>query len=194
MRLLMVCWFVCASIVLADTLETDPLTLELDQPLKVPSPYIPYIPPVDVRLELAQLNPQYALERVFDYDLMARDSQMIQAHAIRDNPFYGLKINEPLSLKHLSLFVLMNALDVYTTMEGTSYPCVVELNPLLSPKPSLEEMLLLKSLVGWLQLDQNLDGQVDITVQEINTITWITGVAVYNNYSVITDAVKQCPQ
>lgn len=195
MKLLVFVLFCVCCTATADTLEQNPLDTEPQQPVRIKPK--PYVPPVDVRLELAQLNPQYVLEQSLDIELIQRDGQLISDYnlqARKRNPFYGLKLREPLNNAHLSLFVLMNALDVYTTVEGTSYPCVVEVNPLLPAKPSLEELVLLKSLASWLQLDPNLDGQIDATARDINTVTFVTALAVANNFDVIRGAIDDCPR
>ena len=195
MKQLVLCWFLCAAtIVDAEVLEHDHLT---DTVPTVVVPKEPYIPPVDVRIELAQLNPQYRLEQQLDLAQIELDGALIQDYrenARKNNPFYGLTIKEPLEPRHISMFVLMNLLDVYTTMEGSSYPCVVEINPLLPAKPSLEELLLLKSLLGWIILDQNLDGTIDAGLDVVEANTWITGIAVANNLDVINRAIRTCPR
>jgi len=194
MRALVFVLFAMCCTATADTLEDLPLDTETPQPLE---PSEPYVPPVDVRLELARLNPQYVLEESLDLELVQADSILIdeyRARARKTNPFYGLSIKEPLEPRHISLFVLMNLLDVYTTMEGSSYPCVVEANPLLPSKPSLEELLLLKSLASWLQLDNNLDGQIDYDPLLLRETTFITTIAVMNNYDVIQRAMDLCPR
>ena len=194
MRALVFVLFAMCCTATADTLEDLPLDTEIPQPLE---PAEPYVPPVDVRLELARLNPQYVLEESLDLELVQADSILIdeyRARARKTNPFYGLSIKEPLEPRHISLFVLMNLLDVYTTMEGSSYPCVVEANPLLPSKPSLEELLLLKSLASWLQLDNNLDGQIDYDPLLLRETTFITTIAVMNNYDVIQRAMDLCPR
>ena len=196
MRLLLMCWFVCATTAWADNLDTDPLAHD-PVPRALPQETKPHIPPIDVRIELARLNPQYVLSHGLDIQQIQKDGVLIQDYQIAErnrNPFYGLNFKEPLEPRHISLFVLMNLLDVYTTMEGSSYPCVVEVNPLLPHKPSLEELLLLKSLVGWLLLDHNLDGAIDADVDLIEANTYVTGIAVANNYDVIDRAMQTCPR
>ena len=195
MRALVFVLFATCCTATADTLEQNPLDTEPQQPVRIKPK--PYVPPVDVRLELAQLNPQYVLEQSLDIELIQRDGQLISDYnlqARKRNPFYGLRVQEPLEARHISLFVLMNLLDVYTTMEGSSYPCVVEINPLLPRKPSLEEVLLLKSLASWIQLDNNLDGEMDYNPQLLRETTFITSIAVMNNYDVIQRAMKKCPR
>lgn len=183
---------VCCS-AYADTLEQNPLdTPATDSPTVEPPRNQPYTPPVDVRLELARLNPQYVLQESLDFDRISRDGELIAAseqQARLRNPFYGLELREPLEPKHISLFVLMNLLDVYTTMEGTTYPCVREANPLLPAQPSLEEVLLLKSLASWLAISHR-----ETNPQVIKEVTFITSIAVINNYDVIQRAMDTCPR
>ena len=190
--LVFVLFAVCCS-AYADTLEQNPLdTAAPQRPTIEPPRQEPYAPPVDVRLELARLNPQYVLRESLDFDRIARDSELIAAseqQARLRNPFYGLELREPLEPAHISLFVLMNLLDVYTTMEGTTYPCVREANPLLPVQPSLEEVLLLKSLAGWLLLKEK-----ETNPQIIKEVTFITSIAVVNNYDVIQRAMDTCPR
>ena len=197
MRALVYALFAICCTATADTLEDLPLDTKPERPQPVRVQPEPYIPPVDVRTELARLNPQYVLQESLDLELIRQDGVRIdeyRAKARKQNPFYGLRMQEPLQPRHISLFVLMNLLDVYTTMEGSSYPCVVEINPLLPRKPSLEEVLLLKSLASWIQLDNNLDGKIDYNPQLIRETTFITSIAVMNNYDVIQRAMKTCPR
>ena len=56
--------------------------------------------------------------------------------------------NEPPTRNQLIVFWTLNALDVYTTVQGTKKPNVYEKNPLLPKKPELEELLLQKAIVG----------------------------------------------
>ena len=56
--------------------------------------------------------------------------------------------NEPPTRNQMIFFWTLNALDVYTTYNGVKKPNVYELNPILSKKPKLEELLLQKAIVA----------------------------------------------
>ena len=55
---------------------------------------------------------------------------------------------EPPTKNQMIFFWTINALDVYTTVQGTKKPKVYEKNPLLPRKPELKELLLQKAIVG----------------------------------------------
>jgi hypothetical protein len=55
---------------------------------------------------------------------------------------------EPPTKNQLIVFWTLNALDVYTTVQGTKKPNVYEQNPLLPKKPELEELLIQKAIIG----------------------------------------------
>ena len=56
---------------------------------------------------------------------------------------------EPPTKNQIIVFWTLNALDVYTTVEGLrKCSSCTEQNPLLSEKPTLEEMLLQKAIVA----------------------------------------------
>ena len=55
---------------------------------------------------------------------------------------------EPPTKNQMIIFWTLNALDVYTTVEGIKKPNVYEQNPLLPKKPELEELLLQKAIVA----------------------------------------------
>jgi len=57
--------------------------------------------------------------------------------------------NEPPTKNQMIVFWTLNVLDVYTTHEGMrKCSTCEEQNPLLSKRPSLEDMLLQKAIVG----------------------------------------------
>ena len=43
------------------------------------------------------------------------------------------------------MFLLIHALDVYTTYKGLKYDCIKEANPLVGERPSLAKLLLFKT-------------------------------------------------
>ena len=55
---------------------------------------------------------------------------------------------EPPTKNQMIVFWTLNALDIYTTVEGIKKPNVYELNPILPKKPELEELLLQKTIVA----------------------------------------------
>ena len=83
--------------------------------------------------------------------------------------------NEPPTKNQIILFWTLNALDVYTTIEGIKKPSVYEKNPLLPKKPELEELLLHKAIVtGFISKNSSKKYMTGINI----TLTLV----VINNY------------
>ena len=92
-------------------------------------------------------------------------------------------------------FYLMQSLDVYSTYRGLKYPCVYEANPIVfgGSEPSVLELILFKAVVI---------GTVK-SIYEHNPEDWqyfqtaanyATGLAVFNNFQVMSDAKSRCPK
>ena len=86
---------------------------------------------------------------------------------------------EPPTKNQIITFWTLNALDVYTTVEGLKKcSSCTEQNPILPDRPELEELLLQKAIVGSL-------------IQKHSSKNFLTGInisltyAVINNYEVM---------
>lgn len=56
-------------------------------------------------------------------------------------------LKEPASALTWTVFTTLQLLDIYSTVEAVKYDCIEEMNPLLSKKPNVGEVMLLKALV-----------------------------------------------
>ena len=101
--------------------------------------------------------------------------------------FDDVEFKEPATGADITVYWLLQALDVYTTLEATGYRCVVEVNPLLPTKPTFEEIVLLK-MVPHLFWDIE-----DMQAVDLATVNAITGLIVANNVDVASRAKKICP-
>lgn len=147
-----------------------------------------YTPPQDVRLNF-NLDPLYTLEQdrtplsdqqFIGVDWYSTGEPILPEFEFRDSPSKG----------HLTIYYLLQALDVYSTYYATSnFRCVQEQNPLLPIRPSVEQMLLLK-LLPLYALHNDID---HVTNEELAVATGMMGIVVINNYEVIQTAKKQCP-
>ena len=88
---------------------------------------------------------------------------------------------------YLPAFLLIHALDVYSTYKGLKYDCVSERNPLVGRYPSLAELLLFKTgiIIGLEALYGEYEN--DWKVFQI-TSAFTTGIVVHNNFDIIRDA------
>ena len=165
--------------------------VELPQQVFEPAPPLDpdiYIPPPDVRTQL-QLNPLHHLEQqrtpLSDDELIGVDWYSTGKPILPEFEF-----TEPASKGHITIYYLLQALDIYTTYYATSnFRCVEEQNPLLPVRPSVEQMMLLK-LLPLYALHSDIRTVSD---QELAQATGMMGMVVVNNYEVIRSARKLCP-
>jgi len=144
-----------------------------------------YIAPIDISIQTARLIPQYTLrEEIYGV-------QNLHDELVGRDPYKGmfddLEFKESATNADITVFWLLQALDVYTTLEATQYRCVTEANPLLPKKPTFEQLVLLKMIphIFW-------DPQ-DLRTHEIESLNALTGLVVANNTYVISKAKKICP-
>ena len=97
---------------------------------------------------------------------------------------------EPANKWHWATFWTLQALDVYTTDRGMEYDCVYEVNPLLPDKPTLERLILHKSIT--LIPFKHLSDILQPSDQELFLSTALTGLVVLNNFKVIDRAKQNC--
>ena len=80
--------------------------------------------------------------------------------------------------KEIIIYWTLNVLDVYTTHEGLKDPNAYELNPLLGKRPSLAQLILLKSISSIIILNT-------YTKEDMYYMNLILFAAVDNNYQII---------
>ena len=80
--------------------------------------------------------------------------------------------------KEIIIYWTLNVLDVYTTHEGLKDPNAYELNPLLGKRPSLAQLILLKSIGSIIILNT-------YTKEDMYYMNLILFAAVDNNYQFI---------
>lgn len=96
---------------------------------------------------------------------------------------------EPADNLQWTIFFTLQILDVYTTKEALKYDCVEELNPLLSKRPSTNEIIMLKLIL----LGPTLYSQWrDIENKELYAPNFIMAGAIANNYDVLSSARSKC--
>ena len=88
-------------------------------------------------------------------------------------------------------FATLQLLDVYTTERGMRYNCVKELNPLLPKRPTVGEMITLKTFILG-PTYYTINEAVTITNKDLITPSLVTGAVVLNNYHVNRRASKYC--
>ena len=88
---------------------------------------------------------------------------------------------------YIPMFLLIHALDVYSTYRGLKYDCIKEANPLVGERPSLAKLLLFKT--GIIMGLEAVYGQHpnEWTVFQI-TSAYSTGVVVINNFQLTKEA------
>ena len=144
-----------------------------------------YIAPIDISIQTARLLPQYTLrEEIYGV-------QQLHDELVGRRPYEGMfddvEFKEPATGADITVYWLLQALDVYTTLEATGYRCVVEVNPLLPTKPTFEEIVLLKMIP---HLFWDIE---DMQAVDLATVNAITGLIVANNVDVASRAKKICP-
>ena len=144
-----------------------------------------YIAPIDISIQTARLIPQYTLREEI-YGVQNLHDELIGRDRYA-GMFDDLEFKQTATNADITVFWLLQALDVYTTLEATQYRCVTEANPLLPKKPTFEQLVLLKMIphIFW-------DPQ-DLYTHEIESLNAITGLVVANNTYVISKAKKICP-
>ena len=90
---------------------------------------------------------------------------------------------------YIPMFLLIHALDVYSTYQGLKYDCISERNPLVGEYPSLAKLLLFKT--GIIMGLEAMYGQHpnEWKVFQI-TSAYSTGIVVQNNFDIIKNAKR----
>ena len=89
-----------------------------------------------------------------------------------------IEVKEPPTKAQLITFWTLNVLDIYTTHQGLKKPNVYETNPLYSKKPTLEELILGKVIIGTI-LHNNFEKN------ELRITNVFLTHAVINNYELM---------
>jgi hypothetical protein len=84
---------------------------------------------------------------------------------------------------------LVNVLDVYSTLQGLKYSCVVESNPTLPKVPHRDHLIIHKALLLSTVFNPGVEAWSDT---DINMLSLTIGLAVINNTK-IADNVKNNP-
>jgi hypothetical protein len=102
-----------------------------------------------------------------------------------------LKLNEN-SSSYQTNFLIIHALDVYSTYKGLKYSCISEANPLVGKYPSLAELILFKVIMiaGFEAVYDDFPVEWDFFQK---TSSYMTGAVVINNYQ-ITKEAKENPR
>jgi hypothetical protein len=94
-----------------------------------------------------------------------------------------VEYKEPPTKGQYILFWGLNTLDIYTTYRALKQPNVIENNPFLGNSPSLEELILFKSIGGSL-VGNNIDRQ------RMKVANGVLAYVVYRNYKIQKEVEK----
>ena len=98
--------------------------------------------------------------------------------------------NEPAGKLMWGTFFLIQAADIHSTSEGIKYDCIQEGNPLLPSRPSVLEMMTLKTVV--LGTGYSTIGWEKVTKSELMIAILTTSAVVANNYRLLDQARGSC--
>ena len=150
-----------------------------------------YIPLDPLQKYSTKLNLKYEPE--FDYRFCEKNKELCLNLSNNNVLFTSDQFNfrgDPANRWHWATFWTLQALDVYTTDRGMNYDCVYEVNPLLPKKPSLERLVLHKSIT--LIPFKNIADVLQPSDAELFLSTALTGLVVINNFKVIDRAKQNC--
>ena len=97
---------------------------------------------------------------------------------------------DPVSPSVKFIFYALHVADVWTTMEGMKYDCVVEANPLLPRIPHRDRLILHK--LFFLQPFDMLFQQEALTNDDMVFPVAVAAYVVYSNLDVIDRAEQRC--
>jgi hypothetical protein len=95
------------------------------------------------------------------------------------------KLKQPASALSWATFYGLQVLDVYTTDRALQYNCIQEINPLLGDRPSVQDMVALKTILFGPAL-WNLNKNSIITDDDLVRTNYIMTVVVINNFEVLS--------
>ena len=90
-----------------------------------------------------------------------------------------LPFKEPITKGEYVLYGIAQALDLHSTYQATSYPCLKESNPLLPKKPSLKDLNIFDTVHNYLIL-KYVDDKDSLALH-----TTLTFAVAYNNYKLM---------
>jgi hypothetical protein len=101
------------------------------------------------------------------------------------------RIVEPPTPTDWVVFTTLQLLDVYSTYRGLQYDCVRELNPIIGERPSIGDMVFVKTavFVPALKYDKKQGNLSSRSIRQVNGLMFLV---VGNNYNVLTDSQKNC--
>ena len=101
---------------------------------------------------------------------------------------YTHQLIEPISW---ATFASLQLIDVYTTYRGLKYDCVNETNPVFGEHPSVDRMLITKSLLLTPAITADLRNErlEREHIHELNTFVFLV---ILNNIHVTNQAKKYC--
>lgn len=90
-----------------------------------------------------------------------------------------LPFKEPITKGEYVLYGIAQALDLHSTYQATSYPCLKESNPLLPKKPSFKDLIIFDTVHNYLIL-KYVDDKDSLALH-----TTLTFAVAYNNYKLM---------
>ena len=90
-----------------------------------------------------------------------------------------LPFKEPITKGEYVLYGIAQALDLHSTYQATSYPCLKESNPLLPKKPSFKDLIIFDTVHNYLIL-KYVDDKDSLALH-----TTLTFAVAYNNYKLV---------
>jgi len=100
-------------------------------------------------------------------------------------------LSDPPGPAEWTTFVLFQALDVYSTVQGTKYDCVKEANPIYGEKPSESRLIWTKVALITPAVEYDLK-RGTLTKRSMRSMNNVMFLILYNNYSVINKAKTHC--
>ena len=100
-------------------------------------------------------------------------------------------LSDPPGPAEWTTFVLFQALDVYSTVQGLKYNCIKEANPIFGKTPSESQLIWTKIALITPAVEYDLK-QGNLTKRSLQTKNNIMFLVLYNNYYVINKAKNNC--
>ena len=121
---------------------------------------------------------------------------------LKENPRQSLSIQfedkflKPADWYWWAALTLVNIADVHSTNKAMDYSCIEEANPFLPKRPSLERLIIHKTVVLYPVYNPDYNRYV-VTNNDIKWATALVSLVAYHNYRVIDKAEKyadRCPK
>ena len=140
-----------------------------------------------VTLQLQSANLEVNIP--WDYEQIEADAALIKAYEER-KILKDLEWHETATNGQWIAFWTLQTLDVYSTHRGLKYDCIKEANPLLPEEPSVERMLIHKTVFlspYWLLQNEGI-----FTKRDINIANTLGATVVYSNFRLLDKAKRRC--